>query len=382
MCPDSNLSIEAARLPKYMELRDRIRRQIESGKLPPGSAIPTEPELAKRHQVSVSTVKEALKDLVKEGLITRVRGRGTFVREDLRSARTVLPLLTPMLGQGLTREFYAGYEERSLEHGRSTMLYSTRQLLEGPLESWQDHPVLKGTHSFTMIASAVGQDAYERDLRVVRSLLAAGKNVIVVDQFLPDISSDEQHIIFLGARNFDAMREVGRHLVQTGRKRFGFVGITDGGYTQQQRLSGLYLAAIDSGGAARVEEPLLLDKELVDAPLANGEVLPKADAERIVAYGRKCDALCAVNDGIAALTIRALRERGLAVPQDCAVTGFDDSEIASATTPPLTTVRQPFRQMGHSAVDLLLGLESGRLRGPARWIVESTLVVRESSQPQ
>lgn len=370
-----------ARRPKYMELRELIRQQILSGQLPAGSAILTEPEMARRHGVSISTVKEALKDLVKDGLITRVRGRGTFVNADLRQSQTILPLLTPVLGNGLTREFYLGYEERSVSLGLSTVLWSTRQILEGQSDDWSRHPLMKDIKALAIIAAGSGREAHEQDLRVIRSLLDAGKKVVVVDQYLTDLTGDKTNVIFLGAQNLPPMHELGRHLIETGRKRLGFVGLADAWYTQQQRLAGLSLAAAEHLGKVRLHDPLLLDKSVMDLHSRNYESLPRAVRENIVAYAHQCDAVCAANDLIAALVVRVLRESRIDVPEECAVTGFDDSEIASATTPPLTSVRQPFHRMGACAVDLLLALRAGTISGPARWLVDSTVVLRESSRP-
>ena len=123
-----------------------------------------------------------------------------------------------------------------------------------------------------------------------------------------------------------------------------------------------------------------LDKEILDILNRHDyDSLPDKVLESICAYAGECDAVCGACDLIAALVIRTLRDDGVNVPEDCAVTGFDDCEIASTADPPLTTVRQPFRRMGESAVDLLLALEAGKLKGPAQWTVEPQLVLRGSS---
>lgn len=367
------------RRPKYMELREQIRRQIEAGSLRPGSAIQTEPELARRHSVSISTVKEALKDLVEDGLIVRVRGRGTFVSQNVRKTQTVLPLLTPLLGSGLTRSFYLGYEERSVSLGLSTVLWSTRQILEGDPGEWGQHPLLRDIQALAIITSGAGEEAVKQDTYVVSSLLKAGKKVVLVDQDLPNIEGDLKNVLYLGTRNLDAMLQLGRHLIAQGCRRIGFVGIQAGCYTQEQRFLGLRLAAALAQEHVEVLDPLMMDGPFMELHNRDFDSLPEQGMERMVAYARNCDAVCAVNDLMAALVLRVLRRRGVEVPKDCAVTGFDDSEIASTTHPPLTTVRQPFREMGACAVDLVMALHDGKLRGFARWIVEPTLVLRESS---
>ena len=68
----------------------------------------------------------------------------------------------------------------------------------------------------------------------------------------------------------------------------------------------------------------------------------------------------AFNDNLAIGTMRAARARGLRIPEDLSVVGFDDSEHASLVTPELTTVRQPLAEMGRTAVNLLRRLLDGQ----------------------
>ncbi len=68
-------------LPLYYQLKEVLRQQIRAGHLAPNTAIPSEPELVSRYHVSRATVRQALTELVNEGLIYRLHGKGTFVCE-------------------------------------------------------------------------------------------------------------------------------------------------------------------------------------------------------------------------------------------------------------------------------------------------------------
>ena len=76
--------------------------------------------------------------------------------------------------------------------------------------------------------------------------------------------------------------------------------------------------------------------------------------------------------------LRAARELGLRVPDDVSVVGFDDIDISQHTNPPLTTVHQPIRRKGETAVRLLLAMIEGRERRPAPARLETRLIIRES----
>lgn len=84
---------EASAVPLYRQLQAMVRRQIQDGGLPAGASLPNELELAARYGVSRATVRQALADLVAEGLIVRKRGRGSFV-----SARHIDQVVTQLQG--------------------------------------------------------------------------------------------------------------------------------------------------------------------------------------------------------------------------------------------------------------------------------------------
>jgi LacI family transcriptional regulator len=102
---------------------------------------------------------------------------------------------------------------------------------------------------------------------------------------------------------------------------------------------------------------------VVDALLDAGRKLPRA-------------VLCA-NDQTALGVIHALAQRGIRVPQDVAVTGFDDVPVARHLHPPLTTVRQPMQELGATAFDVLYSRISAG-RGRSDTVLPVELVVRES----
>jgi LacI family transcriptional regulator len=94
---------------------------------------------------------------------------------------------------------------------------------------------------------------------------------------------------------------------------------------------------------------------------------------------RGADAVFAASDTMAAGALRAARERGLCVPADVAVVGFDDLPLAANTTPPLTTVHQPVFELGISGVRRLIELiETGTVRTETQLVLPTHLVVRGS----
>ncbi|MFB7218501.1 LacI family DNA-binding transcriptional regulator [Streptomyces sp. NPDC056227] len=101
--------------------------------------------------------------------------------------------------------------------------------------------------------------------------------------------------------------------------------------------------------------------------------------EQLLADGVEFDSVFAHNDISAAGVLRALRAAGRSVPDDIAVVGFDDIPMAEHTEPPLTTVRQPTRQMGEAAARLLLSHLGGTAVPDEAVVLPTELVVRHSA---
>jgi LacI family transcriptional regulator len=92
-------------------------------------------------------------------------------------------------------------------------------------------------------------------------------------------------------------------------------------------------------------------------------------------------AIFAFNDNVAVGVMRTARARGLSIPDDLSVVGFDDSELAEIVVPGLTTVRQPLAEMGRMAVSLLMRLLENQRVDALRIELATKLVVRESTAP-
>ena len=121
---------------------------------------------------------------------------------------------------------------------------------------------------------------------------------------------------------------------------------------------------------------------LGDAAIAVGDFSEESGAaamHRLLDQVPDLDAVFAASDMMAAGALRVLRDRGLRVPHDVAVVGFDDSIIARHTDPPLTTVHQPIEQMGQEMVRMLLEKITGTEPTDCRLVLGTRLVIRGSA---
>jgi DNA-binding LacI/PurR family transcriptional regulator len=123
-------------------------------------------------------------------------------------------------------------------------------------------------------------------------------------------------------------------------------------------------------------------------PAANAEMVEHGDftqeggaaaMERLLAAHPDIDGVFCASDLMAAGALGVLVARGVRVPEDMAIVGYDDSPIAAAMQPPLTSVRQPIEEMGPEAVHLLLDAIERADRPPRRVVLATELVPRASS---
>lgn len=158
------------------------------------------------------------------------------------------------------------------------------------------------------------------------------------------------------------------HLLSRGRRRVGAISGPQNMIVSLDRLEG-YKQALRASGF-ELDPALILDGNFTE----DGGY---RCAHLLLEQG--VDAIFACSDFMALGVLRALHEKGVRIPDDVAVAGFDDAPFAAKTTPPLTTIRQPTDQLGSHAVEMLIDLIEGGEEEPLRKILPAELVIRESS---
>lgn len=170
-----------------------------------------------------------------------------------------------------------------------------------------------------------------------------GQTQIPFVQVAPSETSKASH--FLDMDDARAAYELTGYLIALGHRRIGHIMGHPAHGATVQRYEG-YCQALKDAGLAY--EPELVTEGLFT--ISSGET----GAEALLSASNPPSAIFAANDDMAAGAIMRARERGLQIPRDVSVVGFDDSEIAIVTYPQLTTVRQPIEGMAGSAIDLLI----------------------------
>jgi len=165
-----------------------------------------------------------------------------------------------------------------------------------------------------------------------------------------------------------------KHLFHLGHRQIAFIKGQEFSSDTEVRWSNIERVARQLGVAIN---PRLVVQLEGDSPSPQ---LGYVATRRLLAAGEPFSALFAFNDISAMGAIRALRESGLRVPEDVSVVGFDDIQSAAYQNPSLTTVRQPLREMGRAAAEILLK----RINRPGvdlhdKHTVEPELIIRETT---
>ncbi|WP_402468595.1 LacI family DNA-binding transcriptional regulator [Isoptericola aurantiacus] len=210
-----------------------------------------------------------------------------------------------------------------------------------------------------LLVSTDGHDPLTAELH------ATGRPVVVFARPPEDLG-----VSWVDVANAEGGALAAGRLVAVGRRRLGVVDVDPAldVRASADRATG-FRSAATRGGAAVVAT-------------ASGEFTVAsgaAAARRLLDQAPDLDGIFAANDLMALGVLQVLQARGLRVPDDVAVVGFDDSPVATISAPPLTTVRQPVEEMARAMAELLLRQVGGDTTAPRSQIFAPRLVVRDSA---
>ena len=214
----------------------------------------------------------------------------------------------------------------------------------------------------TGLADGVIVTAHFLDDPLVDGLLASHLPTVLVGHRRHDRSAS-----YVDVDNVHAADSITTHLIQIGRTRVGHITGTRGTVAAEDRIVG-YRRAMERAGLS------------VDGLIVEGDFnAPSGVIGAETLLDHRCDAIFCANDSTALGALETIRSRGLGVPQDVALGGFDDLDFAAHMEPPLTTIRQNVHEQGAEAARTLIQLVADRDGAPRRVILPTELVIRQST---
>ena len=355
---------------KYQQVADLLRAEIAHAGPAGLSALPSERLLAARHEVDRSTIRRALGILQGEGLIHRRAGRRTSISDGNGNSSV----------HGAAQRLQVAFVARATPRGWATfpLLEGVESVLTACGCDLTFYP-LTAANPFDMERQELERLEFCRGrpsagviywpqtgratLESLRGLEEAGIPVVLVDQHLPVRTLD-----FAGTDSVAAAYQATEHLIRAGHRRIAHLTRANTMPTTVQRAEGYRRAMEDYG--------LPLSDDLIVRSQIDGD---EEALEAILHLHPRPTAVFAINDLTALALVNGLLKQGIRVPAEIAVVGIDDLPVSRQAVVPLTTVRQPFREMGAEAARLLMGrIEGSRGQEPMVRRLQSHLVVRVS----
>jgi len=363
--------LKLEKTPMYRTIVDDLKRKIADGAFDPNEPLPTQVEFAKIYNTSEITTRRALTDLANEGYIYRVRGKGTFIRlepnalpkekalalERMYLAHSSIPLRT--FNHRFYGDLVAGIQEICEEHGIRFHLWDIGRNASLPEKDEKT--------GFVLLPNVhMNPDILER-------WKEEGRKLVTVHFYYPQL-----RIPYVIVDNLTGGFLATQHLLSLGHRRIGIV-LTGKSFLEMNqefslRLQGYRLALsqyrvdFDPGLVSVIEE----DEESAE--------MGYAGAERLLSLPNPPTAMFVTSDYKAAGAMQAIKDRGLRIPEDVSVVGYDDTLTSPFLEPGLTTVNQNTLSVGRRAAEMLLfewnDYEGGRFMKDE---VVPKLIVRDST---
>lgn len=338
--------------PLYVSVKDAMLEAIRSGHYKPGERLPSTKELSEQMSVSLVTTHRAMQELEASGVVDRVQGRGTFIKDqaDPVGRRTRLALI--LQPQASLADYYhgqllEGMHRASREEGADLMILQYQQKLRNNCQGY-------------LLVNPLPES-----ITTFQSEQPKGTTMLLVGAQHPDTPS-------VDVDNTDLIHQAVKHVHRMGHRRIAYIGGAGELSNSRDRQAGF----LDACREHRIppDQCLCLDAQswrLSDKEkMSLGQLLTGPDRPTAViagGYYLSLDVYAAANT------------LGLTIPHQLTVVGVDDPPSASHLFPPLTTFRQPLVELGYAAISRIVKLIHAGTADQENQQLKADLIIRESS---
>jgi len=353
---------ENTNIPKYELVKNYIKHLLVDGILSYGSKLPSEHELMEKFDVSRHTVRQAFGELTSEGLIFKEQGKGTFSKYNANAKqKQIIAVLTTYISCFVFPAIMNGIEQVLSEEGYMILLSSTNNIKEREaqyLANILEHNVVGVIIEPTQ--SACGNP----NKKLLEDINAKGIKSVFINAYYDNF--DSSYVLMDDLRGGFIATE---YLIQLGHTKIAGVFKTDdkqgvdrkNGYIQALKKYGV---TINSDFIGEYDTTNLYD-------------YPYMFAQSLMRSGESPTAFFCYNDQCAMMVVQAINDRGLKVPDDISIVGYDDSLAVVQSDIKLTTILHPKKEMGKQAARYMVGMLEGHMEKP-QMIYRPELIVRNS----
>lgn len=332
---------------------------------------PTIRDVAKRAGVSIATVSYVLNDPSRISeetrhrvldIVNELQYRPSVMAQGMRSLRTrtlglIIRSHRRQLSDPFLRILIMGLAEQASIAGYYLLIVATK---DGAVEMETYDDLIKSSRVDGMV--------------LIDTRINDARQVHLVETDFPFVSfgrsTIEHGLPWVDVDGHAGCRTATNYLIQRGHTRIAFIGLPKRLMCETHRRAG-YEVALSEHGLA-VDPDLIMESQITEE--GGQETMC-----RLLAVPQPPTAVLACSDLMAIGAINAVKERGLRVPEDVAIIGFDDLPIARHIRPALTTMRQPIYEVGQLLVEALVGVLNDEPLEEAHILLQPTLILRESA---
>lgn len=327
--------------PKYMELVNWIREQVESKKFSPGQKMYSENRLKDMFHVSRQTVRHAVAILEEEGVLVRKRGSGTYVsdiRQENLENKTRIAVVTTYVDGYIFPKTIQGIEEVLFEKGYSVQIAFTNNQVSREKTILED--ILSRNEVAGVIAETTKSGLPNPNLSLYGTLQKRGIPILFINSYYPQLSAPH---VSLNDR-MAGMRAV-EYLIERGHRKIGGIFKLDDGQGHMR-----YAGYLDAMGKAGIE---IDDSRIV---WIDTDMMKHLGEYRnlLISRLKGCTAAICYNDQIGAEAASILNSVDIRVPEDISLVSIDDSELALMGDVALASIPHPKDKLGEKAALNLL----------------------------
>ncbi|MEN8254655.1 MAG: substrate-binding domain-containing protein [Verrucomicrobiota bacterium] len=354
----------------YRLVQEVVREKIASGEWRVGHKLPSERDLEKKLGLSRLTISKGLTGLADEGLLERRRGQGTFVAARTKNGSvkgSVIKYICP----ALARDIIVHHDVLSAMHdGLDEAGYHVGVAFYRTFEEKAD--LLRRDTDEAIGGFIVTFDQKEPILEELNRLNENNFPLVLIDSYPYDTKLD-----FSVTNNIEGGRMMVDHLAGLGHRRIAYITRPVDRSSLRDRQAGFVQGMLGNNLPLWPEGIMVLKSSI--SPHPREEAV--ACTDRLLSLPEPPTAIFFSNDDMALAVKSHLSARGIRVPEDISIAGYDNIDQSADIKASLTTIKQDFYQMGRMAAEILKERVENRNRRPQTLFIKPELIIRGSTAP-
>ena len=340
-------------IPLYLQVKDILKEKIKKGEIKPGDKLPSENQLVAQYGISRPVIRHALGELVNEGWIYQEQGKGTFClgRQSEKSNKTRnIAVIIQSITEYICPKMVRGIQDVAHLRGYGVILCHSDSNFSKEALHLRNH--IKNQTDGLIVDVVLDITPYP-NLKYFQEIKNRGIPFVMMYKYIEAPDYD-----YVKLDDEGGLYKATKYLIDLGHKRIAYIGVIRGRLANE-RWKG-YKKALEENGIKYDKDLVKLeDQNLVDS--SEREEWYSKIINEFQSMGKKRPTgITFYTDSRAIIFLKKAKEKGLKIPDDFSIVGFDDYEAAKDLDPPLTTIVNPSYKIGKKAAEILIDKIEGK----------------------